>query len=223
MAAVCSIYHFLCSNGIILVSKHFSKFAQIIGRRNPVATLATLILLSYAKLLNTIIVTLSFAILNYPDGSHQIVWLPDANVGYLSGKHIPLFIVAILILLSGVAYTTVLFSWQWLLRLQYQWTQYHKLQLFLEAYHAPYTFRHRYWTGLLLPMRVVVYIISAVNVTRDQGINLPAVIIAMVSLLLVQLLLRKADYIYRKWLVEILEVISYINISAFCLIKLYTS
>ena len=45
------------------------KFAGLIGRKNPVATLATLILLSYAKLLRLIIAAFSFAILNYSDGS----------------------------------------------------------------------------------------------------------------------------------------------------------
>ena len=58
------------------------------------------------------IAALSFAI---SDGSHEVVWLTDASVGYLSGKHIiPLFITAVLILIAGVAYTVVLISWQWL-------------------------------------------------------------------------------------------------------------
>ena len=36
---------------VIFVSERYTKFARLIGRRNPVATLATLILLSYAKFL----------------------------------------------------------------------------------------------------------------------------------------------------------------------------
>ena len=39
-----------------------------------------------------------------------MLWLPDATVKYLSGKHIPLFITAVLILLGGLVYTALLFS-----------------------------------------------------------------------------------------------------------------
>ena len=43
---------------VILISEFSDRFAGLIGKRNPVATLATLILLSYTKLLHTIIVSL---------------------------------------------------------------------------------------------------------------------------------------------------------------------
>ena len=49
-------------------------------------------------------------ILEYPDGSREWLWLPDANDNYLSGKHIPLFIAAVLILLVGLFYTALLGS-----------------------------------------------------------------------------------------------------------------
>lgn len=45
---------------VILVSEHSSEFARLIGRKNPVATLATLVLLSYTKLINALITSLSF-------------------------------------------------------------------------------------------------------------------------------------------------------------------
>ena len=100
---------------VIFISECWTKFASLVAKRNPVATLATLILLSYTKFLNTIIASLSHATLVYPDGSHRRVWLPDANVEYLNGKHIVVFAIALLILLASVVYTSLLFSWQWLL------------------------------------------------------------------------------------------------------------
>ena len=133
---------------VIIVSEHSIRFSHVIARKNPVATLATLSLLSYAKLLRTIIITLSFSVLHYPQGSDQVVWLPDATVGYLNGKHIALFIVAVVIFLASVAYTTLLFFWQRLVRCQhrrfFKWVCYQKLCHFIDAYHAPYTFKHRY-------------------------------------------------------------------------------
>ena len=55
------------------------------------AVLATLFLLSYAKLLCSIINPLFFTFLEYPSGTKE-VWLVDGNIPYLKGKHIPLFL-----------------------------------------------------------------------------------------------------------------------------------
>ena len=112
--------------------------------------------------LRTIIAALSFATLNYPDGSRKWVWLPDATVEYLSGKHIALFIAAIFILIASIGYTCLLFFWQWLLHHQnktiFKWVRSQRLYHFIEPYHAPYVFKHRYWTGLLLFARVTLYL-----------------------------------------------------------------
>ena len=54
---------------VIIVSERSTRFARLIGRKNPIATLATLILLSYTKLISTITTSLSFCILDYPGGS----------------------------------------------------------------------------------------------------------------------------------------------------------
>ena len=87
---------------VIIISSYSSRFSSLIGKKNPVATLATLILLSYAKLLEISFKTLSVGVLEYPDGSSEMVWLPDASVKYLSGKHIPLFIAALVVLVVGL-------------------------------------------------------------------------------------------------------------------------
>ena len=74
---------------MILISGRSKRFSELIGKKNPVATLATLILLSYAKFLHVIIATLSSAELKYPgqssEGKLVVVWLPDATVKYLRG------------------------------------------------------------------------------------------------------------------------------------------
>ena len=102
------IYMFFLVGVIVGLCRYFDAFGHLIGRKDPVATLATLILLSNAKfitLLQTIITTLVPATLSdyYPDGSNKYVWLPDGTVDYLSSKHIILFFTAIIIL--PVSYT----------------------------------------------------------------------------------------------------------------------
>ena len=101
---------------IIISSKCSSKCTTLLGKRNPVATLATLILLSYTFIFRSIIDIFMGATVNYPDGSHQIVWRPDPSIKYFNGKHIPLFLLATILVIVGLVYTVVLFSWQCLLR-----------------------------------------------------------------------------------------------------------
>ena len=204
---------------VILVCKYSDRFAAFIGKRNPVATLATLILFSYAKLLQNIITVVSFAVLQYPDNSSTIVWRPDASVTYLNGKHIPLFMMALAVLVVGIMYTIVLFSWQWLLPLSrfklFKWVQNTKISSFMDAYHAPYTPRKRYWTGLLLIARVILYTVSAVNVSGEPGINLLSVIIVVASLFILKFKL------YKKWTIDFLETGVYVNLIMLCAGKFY--
>ena len=209
---------------IIVAGEYSNKFSSLIGKRNPVATLATLVLLSYTKLLNTVITSLSFTVLHYPDGSHRTVWLADASVDYLRGKHVALFILACIILIAGVFYTALLLFWQCFLRHQecflLRWTKYPKLCHFVEPYHAPYTFRHRYWTGLLLLSRVLLHLVSAINTTGN-----PRLIIVTVSLIIACLLLIKgviANKVYKNRLIDISETIVHFNLLALSALTWYS-
>ena len=213
------IYVMLLVIVIILISRISRRFANIIGRRNPVATLATLLLLSYAKLLQSIIAVFSFASLHYPDHT-EIVWLQDASVEYLTGKHIPLFIVAVIIMVFGIAYTVLLIAWQWLLplsdRKMFHWVKNTKLTSFMDAHHAPYHSKSRYWTGLLLLVRVILYLSSALNLSKAPKVNLVSLIVV------ISFLLTLATFqIYKKILLNVLEVASYYNIIIFSVTTLY--
>ena len=91
------IYLWGISGLLIFLSNRFvaiSRLLKFIGGK-PVHVLSTLFLLTYAKLQRTIIAALSFTYFSYPDGHVEYVWLYDANIGYLSTKHIPLFVVAV--------------------------------------------------------------------------------------------------------------------------------
>ena len=138
---------------IIKISEHSPRFTRLLGpgKRDTIATLATLALLSYAKLLSTTIAVLSFARLHYPDGSRETVWLPDGNVRYFHGKHIALGVAALLIVSIGIPYTLLLFLWQWMIKVPavgkaFKWTKDTRLNAIMTTYHAPYNNKHRYWT-----------------------------------------------------------------------------
>ena len=203
---------------VIIISSFSTKFSNLIGKKDPVATLATLILLSYAKLINVCFKSLTVGILDYPYGSNEKlrVWLPDATVEYLSGKHIPLFITAVFILLLCLVYTALLFSWQWLLHLPkwriFKWSRDPKIQTFIGTYQIPYTSKVRYWTGLLLIGRIVLYLVAALNTSNNPTIALTAIIFIICCIIGLRLLFTDGSSLYRKWPLAVLETFFYLNI-----------
>ena len=193
-------------------------------KKDPVATLATLILLSYAKLLEVCFKSLSVGFLKYPDGSSETLWLPDATISYFSVKHIILFLASAFILLIGLLYTAIIFVWQWLLYLPtwriFKWTRNPKIQTFIETYHKPYTAKNRYWTGLLLIARIVLYLVSVVNVSNDPTIALTSIFVSMTCIVFLRLL--TVSKTYRKWTVNVLETFFYVNILFFSTFTWYS-
>ena len=208
---------------IIKLSYHYTLFGCLIGKKDPVATLATLILLSYTKLLQTIITSFSSATLSYPDGSRNVIWLPDATIGYFTTKHAVLFCTAILILLLGLVYTFLLFTWQWMFRLpgkHVKWLKNPKLNAFLEVYLVPYTPKHRYWTGLLLLVRVILYLVSAFNPSGDPRITLLST--AFITSALFFYIAMHGVRMYKNWYINALETLTYFNVIAVSVITLYS-
>ena len=99
-------------------------------------------------------------------------------------------------------------------------TKNQKLCHFMEPYHAPYTFGQRYWTGLLLFVRVILYVISAVNLTGDPQVSLISTVILVGGLLLLKAILGK--HIYQERPVDVIEMIMYFNIVSFAAVTLKT-
>ena len=171
---------------VIIVTSHYSTIASRLSGNNAVQVLATLFLLSYAKLLRLIIIIFSSTELVYPDGYHRRVWLYDGNVDYLQRKHIPLFIAALILLLFvSTPYSAVLFFIQWLQR----WSSFkvffwiRKLHPLFDAYTGPFKINHRYWTGLLLLVRVCLFLIFSLNTLSDPTVNFLAIIAVSFCLL----------------------------------------
>ncbi len=143
---------------VIIVASHYSTLASKFTPTNAVQVLATLFLLSYAKILRIVITVFSSTILTFPDNFKKRVWLYDSNIDFLTGKHIPLFIATLLMLiLLSIPYTLSLFNIQLLQRIShyrlFSWV--HRLMPLFDAYTGPYKHKHRYWSGLLLLIRVV--------------------------------------------------------------------
>ncbi len=208
--------------GLIIVGSHYSgRVASIFGS-NPIAVLATLFLLSYAKLLRTIIAALSFTFLEYPNNLQIAVWLYDGNVRYLSGKHIPLFTAGMICLIClFFPFTMLLVISQWLQAkshlMIFSLINSRYVKPFLDAYHAPYTNKYRYWTGLMLLLRLVLFLISAVNALGNPSVN--HVAIATTTMLLPPIIL--GCRVYKTWSLGLLDSSFILNLSILAVATLY--
>ena len=131
------VYIWSIAGLIIVLSRYSDRVAKVMGN-NSVPVLATLFLLSYAKLLCTIISALSLSILTTTDGS-KTVWSTDGNIDYLGAKHAPLFVAAVGALLFLWLQYTVLFFGQWLYRcnLKVVNSMLIKIKPFLDAHYGP--------------------------------------------------------------------------------------
>ena len=199
--------------GIIIIFSHYSqKIASHLGN-NPIAVLATLFLLSYAKILRTITAALAVTYLEYPDGE-RAVWSYDGNLIYFNSKHGLLILAALLSLLFlFLPYTLLLFFGQWFQAKSnwkiLSWISKPSVKIFLDAYHAPYTDKHRYWTGLLLLLRFILFLIFILNSLGDPSVNLLSISSAAVGIIAVGFL---TETIYKNWYLSALEVSFIVNL-----------
>ena len=196
---------------IIICSRRSTTIARVCGS-NAVSVLATLFLFSYTKLLRLFITVFQSTVLVYPDGYRRRVWLYDGNVDYLKGKHIPLFIAALLLLVVlSVPYTTSLIFIQCLRRVNHLkilfWVR--KLKPLFDAHTGPYKDKHGYWTGLLLLIRAVLLMVFSLNLSGDEAINLLCIGITILCLLAC---LSMIGGVYKSRVINAIEVFSYLNI-----------
>ena len=187
-------YLLLLVGGIILACRYSRSVAKQLGQ-NPVAILATLLLMSFSKILQASIVPLSSTYLFYYTGNslnetRRVVWLYDANIQYFKEpKHAALGLFAISSLIIFVLpYILLLFFGHWLQGCSNWWilSWLNKIKPFMDAYHAPYRKHTRYWTGLLLLSRFGLFLIFAINANGSESINLVAVSSVSLALLAIQ-------------------------------------
>ena len=152
-----------CIAGAIIVLANYSKRVAAVSGSNGVPVLATLFLLSYAKLFNSIISILSVTTL-YTTQGERLVWSVDGNVDYLGPKHAPLFVAALAALLFlWLPYTLFLLLGKYLHKINCRlMTRYLlKLKPFLDANYAPFQDHHQYWFGTILLIKAVILLSSA--------------------------------------------------------------
>ena len=217
------IYILVIALLIILASHYSVQISKIFGG-NSVPVLSTLILLSYTKLLRTILAALSLTELEYLSNnstSTAVVWQLDGGTDYLDSKHMPLFIVAVAVLiLLWLPFTGLLTFHQWLQRASHRrllcWVV--KARPFFDAYTGPLKSRHRYWVGGLLLARCLVLLVFSVTVSNKNASTLFVIVLLVVLALMYVALV---GCVYRKRHLFFLECSYILNLGVLSVGTLY--
>ena len=208
------VYLFMLFLIIIALSRWFSKFARLIGS-NSVPVLCTLLLLSFTKLLRTVLLICSYTHLHVYkcnevesatcNDSSETLWFIDGNYKYFEDCHLPLFIIALLALVFiFVPYVSFLLFFPLWELCRSKWNKgtnlYLKLKPFFDAYAGPHTELFRFWPGILVVIRIVLAL--TVSIDQDKTILL-SLLIAVVAILITVL---SFGVVYKESKLHILDI-----------------
>lgn len=191
----------------IILGRHSSRMSRLC-RVNTFPALATLILLSYSKILRTIITIFSFVQLDTTNGSlpGSLVWQYYGNIEYLGEEHLPLFV-------FGLAVTfTFVIPFPWLHHCcslgphmkYFFWVN--KLKVFFDSYQAPHKDRYRCWPGFFKFIRLPLFMVFTAS--NSHSVKL----FAIVDFSLLYLCLVGALSIYKNWIILVLEMFFVANL-----------
>ena len=173
---------------IVFLSKCFPRLAKLLGN-SGIPMLATLILLSYTKLLRTVILVLSITYVSC-NGVVSHYWMVDPGQKYLHSWHILLFIIATLVMILLIFPYTVFLLFHPLFemsndkcRQRSSWFML-KLKPFFDAYQGPHSPLFCFWPGALLLVRILLALLVALS----DGTTAPLTVLLAVLLVLVSIL-----------------------------------
>ena len=142
-----------------------NRFSHFVGKR-AVRVLATLIYLSYSKLLRTVIDILTYATVKVEGSSQFRVWFYDGTIRYLEGTHLALFIVAVVTSVFFIIPYTVALT---LIPIISRYSDHNRLFTWLhqkanllkpmnDAYYASFKGVWRSWLGVRLWLLLILYV-----------------------------------------------------------------
>ena len=154
------LYLIFIATILIMASRYSSKVQRLTARR-ALPVLATLFLLSYAKMLRTVSsVLFSYStIIHLPSNHVKLVWSVDANVNMFEIKFITLFIVCLFIFILLIPFNvTLLFT-----RILSRFKIVNYFKPLLDVCQGPFKIKFYHWTGLHLVIKAVFFGLSALD------------------------------------------------------------
>ena len=198
---------------IILLCRRYIFFTRVFGK-NVTKVLSTLIFLCFSKALQIISDVLEFTILQGRNDKGKYVtkyvMSVDGNIQYLSNKHIPLFVPAILLSVILMAFTFCLLFIQILTNLSnarcLRWVA--RSQPFFDTFTGPCNQYYAFWPGLMFFCRGSLYILYALKF----GYHYMSIIISSITATLIILSFLTPKGVYKKWSLNFLELSYMLNL-----------
>lgn len=184
MSFAVPVYLWLIILAITLLSRRFRTVAALTSS-TVIPVLATIIYLSFSKVLDLVIHGFSFSLLHLEteDGniSQKYVWFYDGSVDFLKGAHAGLFFLSLVSLLLYLMPYTIFFTGiKYFSR--FQATE--RVRPFVDAFCAPYKDRWRFMFGLRLCLLILVYILYvALRYNPDLSVLLETVLLLLFTIL----------------------------------------
>ena len=206
------LYLWILSGLVVFLCNRYISVTRLFGT-NSVRVLATVILLSFTKLLRAVITTLSCITLNlHKNGTIETttLWTSDPNILCLQGKHIPLFVFGLLFSVVWTVFIVFLLFIQCWPRLRCC-SRIQRLKPFTDSFTGPNTSHGRFWTGILLLSRLVIAIAYSIcGNNNNYHYYFACIVITSVSLLQISACLPSGVYNTRSS--NILETFFMINV-----------
>ena len=168
---------------LLIVASRYSTKIQRLTARRALPVLATLFILSYTKILQTVCTALFFysSVTHLPSKHTTVMWSVDTSIKIFETKFILLFVVCLILFLLLMMFNVVLLFTRYLSRFKFI----NHFKPLLDAYQGPYKDKFYFWTGLQLVTRVMFFGLSALdrNIALILGGMLLCIIASMYGLL----------------------------------------
>ena len=182
------IYLWIIVFGFIMLSRYSTRISNLTAA-SSIQVLATLIHLSFSKLLITTIDILVFVPVKTDMNGTVTVWYGDGNVFYLHDKeHIILFCFALVTLMFFVIpYILFVTFGVYCMR----WRRFNNyIRPFVESFHGPYKNGMGYWFGVRVIVVVYIYIVYASLRGYNISLMLFMQLLGVASLTVIQALIK---------------------------------
>ena len=178
------LYLWLLMFIIIMVGKHYMRSG--ISTNSAVPVLATLILLSYSKILRATIsvfffVTVHYSTNDFSDLDHFVAWQPDPNVKYLEGSHIVLFIVALIFKVLFILPLAFALTFPKVVLRSKKLSYFFPL---LDCIYAPYKDHCRFWFGVRLIVLIYFSEMESALISYQDSLLLSGVVVILLFALI---------------------------------------
>ena len=219
------IYIWLISAVIIFLSNRYICFTRAVGE-NSLKILSTLFLLSYSKMIRVTIGVFNFkTILIYINNSTTMLtsmrWAMDGNIPYFNPRrHLVAFVIATVFACLLLPFAISLLCISRLFSLSnycaaFSWID--KLKPFFDTYTGPFKDKTRFWTGLLLLVRVFLLVVRVLDFHYDV---IPYYIIIFICLSL-SLTMAAFGGVYKMHCLNLLEHFFIWNMAIIFLVHTY--